>query len=279
MHQFRPPGDNECGTTLPLPVPFDSVPNDSQWWEGHWEHDEVVDYCWGDAIDKIKLKEIDGGAFDLTIGKKINDELSLRLTQAKPLIVHGKRLKPNSRINNDITTNQPFAVTLDVNKTKTLWVEGDPYLIGRKEQRPLALDILRGSHASMRVRSSFEETDDIVNIKSQVKRISKSSITLREGRDQLTLEPGIKLKGRNFLTIGSLKVEGLASEIPDGDVDRIIAPQQIKGGGELLVQGFGEEDIIQLDGINHSYLELESDKDLIPNWLLIENINWFNWME
>ena len=53
MHQFRPPGDNECGTTLPLPVPFDSVPNDSQWWEGHWEHDEVVDYCWGDAIDKI----------------------------------------------------------------------------------------------------------------------------------------------------------------------------------------------------------------------------------
>ena len=279
MHQFRPPGENECGITLPLPVPFDTIPNDTHWWEGHWEYDEVVDYCWGDAIEQIELKEING-VFDLTIHKKIKEELTLRFTKENPLVVHGKKLKANSRINNDITTDQPFAVTLDVKKTKSLRIESYPYLIGRMEQRPMMIDIVKGNHSSMKVLGSLEELNDKVTLGRQVKRFSDSSFSLMEGRDEFIVEPGIKFKGRSYLNIGSIKVVNeIASYIPDGDIDKIKLPTKIKGGGELFIQGYGEEDTIDLGISSYSYSDLKSDKTIIPDWLLIENINWFNWMD
>ena len=193
-------------------------------------------------------------------------------------MVHAKRLKANSRINNDITTDEPFSLTLDVNKTTTLWVEADPYSVGRKEKRPLAIDVVKGSHTSMRIRGAFEGEDDEVIVRSRVKSLSDFSASLKEGRDRFTLESGVRLKRRNYLNIGTLDADKVVTYVPHDDIDKITLPQKIKGSGELLIEGFGEEDIIKIGASSYSYEDIDADRSLIPNWLLIKNLNWFNWM-
>ena len=67
--------------------------------------------------------------------------------------------------------------------------------------------------------------------------------------------------------------------VSDGKIDTITLPKKIKGDGELLVEGFGEEDILKLVVDTISYDQLNNNTDILPEWLLIDGINWFQWME
>ncbi|WP_413441220.1 hypothetical protein [Synechococcus sp. MIT S1220] len=283
-----PLSDGMCGVTTPLPIPLSSRSKDyNHWWKNVHSYEDVVNYCWGDVIKKLRIKEKDGNDELLVEVKKgidHEDDINLRFTSTMSTEVRGKKLDKFS-LSNDITTDVPFSIALNVKKTISLDINSSPYVIGRQETRPMSIDVLTGKHERMFVFLASIDNDgevqsnaDIFYARSGVKLIN-SNIGLAYGKDQYTLEEGVKLKGRNFASLSPYTSDGVSAKIiPDGEIDTVNLPKKIKGGGELLVQGFGEEDILKLSGETISYNQLKDDKDIFPEWLQIENINYFSWM-
>ena len=286
-----PLSDGMCGVTTPLPIPLGtSTKDDRHWWKNIYSFEEVSNYCWADVIDKLRIKE--KGSVDqllVKVQKGIDNEeteepISLRFTSTTPTEIKGKKLYRFS-LNNDFTSDETFFIDLNAKKTEWLQINSSPYVLGRSEIRPMSVDILTGKHERMRVRSGIYDNDgvehstnDIFYARSGVKLID-SSISLAYGEDQFNLEEGVKMKGKNFVTLTTYTVDGgSAVLIPDREVDIVNLPKKIKGDGKLQIQGFGEEDILKLSGVTLSYDQIKNNTEILPEWLLIQNVNYFSWM-
>ena len=278
-----PLSDGMCGVTTPLPIPLGSRSNDNnQWWKNIHLFEDVVNYCWGDIIKRIKETN-NNDQLLVEIKKNIDyeDEIDLRFTSNMSTEIRGKKLDKFA-LSNDITSDVPFSIALNVKKTVSLNINSSPYVIGRTESRPMSIDVLTGKHERMRVFPASFDNDgevqsnaDIFYARSGVKLIN-SSISLAYGQDLYTLEGGVTLKGRNFASFSPYTSNGgSAVIIPDGEIDTVVLPRNIKGNGDLLIQGFGDEDILKLSGETISYNQLKDDPGILPDWLLFKNINYF----
>ena len=287
-----PLSDGMCGVTTPLPIPLGTSTNDdSQWWKNIYSFEEVSNFCWADVIEKLRTKEKKSNDQLLVKVKKgigneeTEDPINLRFTSTMPTEIRGKKLY-RFTLGNDFTSDETFFIGFNVKSTQWLQINSSPYVIGRSEIRPMSVDVLTGKHKKMRVSAGIYDNDgiarstnDIFHARSGVKLID-SSISLAYGEDQMILEEGVKLKGSNFVSFSPYTSDGEAAEIiPDGETDIIELPRKIKGGGKLLVQGFGEEDILKLSGDTFSHTQIKDNTDVLPEWLLFEDINYFSWME
>ena len=88
------------------------------------------------------------------------------------------------------------------------------------------------------------------------KIVTKSTILLGDGKDTVTFEEGVKLKGDTKIKVGS-------------GVDSIEVPEEVSGKGKIFISNFGKRDKIFVDGEKMSGNKLYSGKKEAPDFIAV----------
>ena len=117
------------------------------------------------------------------------------------------------------------------------------------------LSVAKGTFKKSTIDLSEATSEDSISFGGDTKVI-KTQISLGTGKDTVTFDEGIKLKGDTAIRVG------------DGR-DAIKVPDEVKGSGQLLISNFSTKDRLVVDGKKISGNKLYKGKKTAPNFIAI----------
>ena len=120
----------------------------------------------------------------------------------------------------------------------------------------VAVEVEKGTFKKSTIDLSTGTAKDSIAFGGDTKLV-KNDILLGAGKDTVTFSEGIKLKGDTKIKVG------------DGR-DVIKVPDEVKGGGQLLISNFSTKDRLVVDGKKVSGNKLYKGKKDAPDFIAIQ---------
>ena len=189
------------------------------------------------AVDiEVSSGTFKSGTIDLT-GSSGADTDAITFGESTKLVKSEIALGENSELN--FETNKVQALTI----TST----GDG---------SVDLSVTKGTFKKSTIDLSEATSEDSISFGGDTKVI-KTQISLGTGKDTVTFDAGIKLKGDTAIRVG------------DGR-DAIKVPSSAKGSGRIGISNFSKKDRLVVDGKKISGSKIYDERKAIPDFIVIE---------
>ena len=200
-----------------------------------------------DAPVAIVAPSANDGTALVEVTSSVSD-INLAVGGEAPVKVEGSTVK-NSVVRPVAAAGQTAEITFETKKLESV-------TIVNQGEGAVSVDVEKGTFKKSTIDLSSGSAKDSIAFGGDTK-IVKNDILLGAGKDTVTFAEGIKLKGDTKIKVG------------DGR-DAIKVPEEVKGGGKLLISNFSKKDRLVVDGKKISGNKLYKGKKEAPDFIAIE---------
>jgi len=200
-----------------------------------------------DAPVAIVAPSANDGTALVEVTSSVSD-INLAVGGEAPVKVEGSTVK-NSVVRPVAAAGQTAEITFETKKLESV-------TIVNQGEGAVSVDVEKGTFKKSTIDLSSGSAKDSIAFGGDTK-IVKNDILLGAGKDTVTFAEGIKLKGDTKIKVG------------DGR-DAIKVPEEVKGGGKILISNFSKKDRLVVDGKKMSGNKLYKGKKEAPDFIAIE---------
>ena len=175
-------------------------------------------------------------------------DINLAVGGEAPVKVEGSTVK-NSVVRPVAAAGETAEIIFETKKL-------DSVTIVNEGEGAVSVDVEKGTFKKSTIDLSTGTAKDSIAFGGDTK-IVKNDILLGAGKDTVTFSEGVKLKGDTKIKVG------------DGR-DVIKVPDEVKGGGNLLISNFSTKDRLVVDGKKVSGNKLYKGKKDAPDFIAIQ---------
>jgi len=200
-----------------------------------------------DAPVAIVAPSANDGTALVEVTSSVSD-INLAVGGEAPVKVEGSTVK-NSVVRPVAAAGETAEITFETKKLESV-------TIVNQGEGAVSVDVEKGTFKKSTIDLSSGSAKDSIAFGGDTK-IVKNDILLGAGKDTVTFAEGIKLKGDTKIKVG------------DGR-DAIKVPEEVKGGGKILISNFSKKDRLVVDGKKMSGNKLYKGKKEAPDFIAIE---------
>ena len=200
-----------------------------------------------DAPVAIVAPSANDGTALVEVTSSVSD-INLAVGGQAPVKVEGSTVK-NSVVRPVAAAGETAEITFETKKLESV-------TIVNQGEGAVSVDVEKGTFKKSTIDLSSGSAKDSIAFGGDTK-IVKNDILLGAGKDTVTFAEGIKLKGDTKIKVG------------DGR-DAIKVPEEVKGGGKILISNFSKKDRLVVDGKKMSGNKLYKGKKEAPDFIAIE---------
>ena len=175
-------------------------------------------------------------------------DINLEVGGSVPVKLEGEAVK-KSVIRPTAAAGETAKITFETSKVAktTIVSEGEGYVevkVGDGNLKKSTIDL------------SNSEAKDSISFGGS-SQVTKATILLGDGKDTVTFDEGVKLKGNTKIKVGS-------------GVDSIEVPEEVGGKGKIFISNFGKRDKLFVDGEKLRGKRILSGKKEVPDFIAIQ---------